>query len=120
MTAAAVAEQEDRTDWHLRNWAAWLGRGGLNIWYPSRASGRMGQSGSSDFDSMCANVDAHCAQAVDTIIDDLPQRERQELYNAWMATVFRYRGHDEPVVREALYKSAVTRLSKGMRARGMW
>lgn len=115
MIAATQAEELDRLDWHLRNWVAWQRRGGLNIWYSSRASGGMGKSGSSDFDSMCANADNRSAMAVDTILDDLPGRERMAVYNEWLATVFRFEGD-----AIALYDAAVQKLERGLIARGIW
>ena len=66
-----LAVEQDRLDWHLRNWVSWHHRGGMRLWYSSRASGGMGSSGSSDFEAMCANSDNSYAMAMDTIIDDL-------------------------------------------------
>lgn len=115
MIAVTQAEELDRLDWHLRNWVAWHKRGGLRLWYSSRASGGMGQSGSSDFDAMCANSDNCYAMAMDTIIDDLPQREKFTIYNEWLCTVFRFEG--DPV---ALYDAAMQKIERGLAARGMW
>ena len=115
MSALPATVEEDRVEWHLRNWKAWQQKGGLRLGYSSRASGGIGKSGSTDFDAMCANADNSSAVAVDTIIDDLPQRERLAIYNEWLCTVFRFEGD-----ALALYESGVNRLAKGLRARGIW
>ena len=115
MTAAAVAEQEDRAEWHLWNWSVWHGRRTNSLGYPSRGMGGLGCSGSSDFDSMCANADNRCALAVDTIVDDLPPRERAALYNRWIVSVFRFRDGEDMA-----YKTAKSKLGKRLWAKGIW
>jgi hypothetical protein len=75
----------------------------------------MGHSGSTDFDSMCANSDADSARAVDALIEDLPQAEKLTIHNEWLATVFRVRG--DPV---ELYASAKEKISRGLTARGIY
>lgn len=111
---------EDRMEFHLANWAAWQRGSGMNLWYPSRASGGIGKTGSSDFDAMCATADAHCAHAVDTLIDDLPPRERMTIYNTWLATVFIYRGCDDVMTVADLYIRGKERIAKGLEQRGIW
>ena len=107
-------------EWHLSNWAAWQRGAGNNLGYPSRASGGMGKSGSSDFDALCASADTHCAHAVDTLIDDLPRLERYAVYNTWLATVFIYRGSDDVQTVADLYVDAKERIAKGLEAKGIW
>jgi len=53
--------------------------------------------------------------AVDTIIDDLPQRERLAIYNEWLGTVFRFCGD-----AASLYLAGVDKLARGLRAKGIW
>ena len=109
------ASQQDRCEWHLSNWSAWMRAGGVNLWYPSRASGGMGRSGSTDFDAMCANADTTSARAVDALIEGLPQAEKLTIHNEWLSTVFRVRG--DPA---ELYASAKERIAKGLAAKGIW
>jgi hypothetical protein len=104
-----------RIEWHLGNWASWMrGAGRPNLWYPSRASGGMGKSGSSDFDSMVASADSHCAAAVDAIVDGLTPRERCAVHNRHLATVFIVR--DE----EGAYLAALVVIERGLAAKGIW
>lgn len=115
MNALANLIENDRTEWHLSNWATWMHKGSVGKGYPSRASGGMGRSGSTDFDAMCANADTTSALAVDTLIEDLPQAERLTVHNEWLAAVYRVRG--DPA---ELYASAKERIAKGLAAKGIW
>ena len=123
--AAAVAEQDDRAEWHLWNWSQWMRKRPRELvpvrdkeresGYPSRGMGGLGCSGASDFDSMCAAVDTRCAAATDALIDDLPQPERLAIYNRWIANVFRFRDGEDRA-----YKAGKTKIGRGLWARGIW
>jgi hypothetical protein len=113
MTAAPAIEQYDRCDWHLANWAMWMGQTGLKLRYPSRAA-CIGKSGSNDFDAMVANADTRCAMAVDAIIDDLPTTERLAVYHIHLAAVWRLRFLD------ACYARAKVHITNGLTMRGIW
>lgn len=116
MDAADEDAADERLVWHLRNWVAWHRKSHrVGVGYPSRASGGIGQSGSTDFEAMCANSDNALAMAVDALIDDLPQRERQAVYNEWLGTVVQLWGDPS-----RLYLAGVDKLARGLRARGIW
>ena len=107
---------DERLVWHLGNWVAWHRKGNsVGVGYPSRASGGIGKSGSTDFEAMCENSDNSMAMAVDALIDDLPQLERMAVYNEWMGTVFKLHGD-----AAELYLGAVDKIGRGLRARGVW
>ncbi len=115
LSATAVAEQEDRAEWHLWNWSVWHRRRTSKGGYPSRGMGGLGCSGSSDFDAMCATSDARCALAVDVMIDDLVPRQRAAVYNEWIADVFEFRGD-----HQAIYEQAKDKIARGLRTKGIW
>lgn len=106
----------DRLAWHLDNWAAWMGGRAVRLWYPSRASGRMGSSGSTDFDAMVATADARCAACVDALIDDLPQPQHLAIYHRHLASVWRFPRFD----LEQCYRTARDSIAKGLTLRGIW
>ena len=106
-----------RLTWHCENWRTWqedrksdFGRG-----YPSRASSRMGQSGSRDFDSMVAAADGHCARAVDAIVDGLPPVERCAVYHVHLAARFPY----PATCAMDVYELARAEIRRGLMKRGI-
>jgi hypothetical protein len=81
---------DDRIDWHLWNWERWMRRDrGRGAGYPRQASGGIGRSHRSDFDTMVETADSRCARAVDAIVGGLTPACRGALYNKHGLAVFR-------------------------------
>ncbi len=106
---------EQRAEWHLDNWAAWMRGVGLpQLWYPGR-SPMLGRSGSSDFDALVANADTRCAAAVDAIIEGLPRPFSSMLHCVKLGCC------PHPVRPDkGVYEQARASIAKGLTARGFW
>ena len=94
---------EDRVDWHLANWARWMRDGHVGTGYSSRASGGIGQSSNSDFESMCKNADNRCAFAVQAVIDGLSDAKRCALHHEYLHAVYLLKWPLDVALREARY-----------------
>ena len=86
------------------------------MWYPGRASGRMGNSNSTTFDDMCESVDAESARVLNTVIDDLPVVSRGALHHVWLQAVYRF----PRSTLEAEYLKATGLLRQGMLTKGVF
>ena len=110
----------DRITWHLENWAYWQSDRTVSMGrdYSDRASGPLGHSLRSDFDSMCDAADKRCADAVDAILsDECTPLERQVVTHLHVAAVFRFPrlGH----AATDAYASARLKVGKGLDRRGI-
>lgn len=110
----------DRITWHLENWAYWQSDRTVSMGrnYADRASGGIGKSNRSDFDSMVDAADRRCADAVDAILqDECTPLERQVVTHLHLAAVFRFPriGHS---ATEA-YASARIKVGRGLDRRGI-
>lgn len=104
----------DRCEWHLFNWAAWMRGSGNFLRLPSRASGGMGNSGSSDLESMASQADARCAVAVDAIISDMPRLLQAVVYHIHLGSM-------QPVCDLTVgYEQVKKRVNDGLRIRGIY
>lgn len=83
--------EDERLDWLLDNWAAWMRGGRYARGLPTKSPGLRTQSGN-DFEGMVADVDVRLARAIDAIIDSLPMPERTAVHHAKLASVWRLRG----------------------------
>lgn len=119
---------DDRITWHLENWAYWQRddssrtRSSLDDpergAYSSRASGGMGVSSRSDFDSMCDAQDRRCADAVDAILwQECRPLEREAVTHLHLASVFRF-ARVGYLVRDA-YATARQKVGRGLDRRGI-
>jgi hypothetical protein len=119
MIADAGTMDPDRVLWHLDNWAEWQAtrRGDYGRGYPSRASGGMGQVQSRDFESMVATADAHCAAAVEAILESCTVVERCSVHHFHLGAVFRFprigRG------AELAYEHAREKIGRALLQRGI-
>jgi hypothetical protein len=104
---------DDRLDWHLWSWANWHRTGKYAASYPSRASGGIGKSNSSDFDAMVAAVDARCAFAVDTALWDCSPAQRAAVFNRHLDCVYVIRDEEQH------YNSAREHLKKTLTRHGI-
>ncbi len=113
----AFRMSDERLAFHLVNWADWQRTRASDYGrrYPSRASGRMGVSGASDFDSMVEVADAICARAVEAILDGLAPAERCAVHHRHLAAVFRF----PRVELERAYTAACEAIRRGLRSRGI-
>jgi hypothetical protein len=103
-----------RCEWHLDNWAEWMAERFNKLGYPSRASGRMGKSHTTDFDSMVRSADVRCALAIDALIDDLPETQRAAVYSIKLAEPWQ-----TGLPLERLYDIAVRTLAGQLSHRGI-
>jgi hypothetical protein len=83
---------DERLAWHLGNWADYMKQPSSKLGYPSKslciASG--GASGDDEFDIMCDEVDAQCAQAIDSIIDSITLPQRTAINHQWLNVAHHY------------------------------
>lgn len=103
-----------RCDWHLDNWAAWMSERGTRLGFPSRASGRMGKSSSTDFDTMVRSADVRCAVAVDALVDGLPPIQRASVYAMKLAERWPY-----AVPLEDVFTAALQVIARALTRRGI-
>ncbi len=111
---------DDRITWHLDNWAYWMRDRGVagSGSYPGKASGGMGRSFKSDFDSMCDAADRRCADAVGAILaDECSPLERQVVTHKHLAAVFRFERLGYTV--EEAYRTARGKIGRGLERRGV-
>jgi hypothetical protein len=105
----------ERCEWHLDNWAEWMGRRqSLAYGWPSRASGLIGKSNSTDFDTMVHAADVRCAVAVDVLVDDLPPSQRAAIYAVKLATDWDFRWPLQEV-----YEMALGNIARALGQRGI-
>lgn len=108
---------DHRITWHLDNWAEWMRdqRTDYGYGFPNDDSSGAVSGSSRDFDSMVAEVDMRCAQAVDSIIDDLPPLESRAILHRHIGTVFRCDRSD----MEEAYERARVGVREGLRKKGI-
>jgi hypothetical protein len=104
----------ERADWHVDNWAQWMHGRGTGLGYPSRASGRMGKSGSTDFDQMVASADVRCAVAVDALIDGMTWTQRKAIYSVKLGNQW-----TSPLPLDDVYQQALSDLAAALTRRGI-
>jgi hypothetical protein len=104
----------ERLDWMLWNWGRWMHRPTGRLGFSPHASGGMGRSGSDDFDEMVDRADVRCAQAVDALVESLPQAQHAAVYHKHLAAVFRTRGD-----LDKLYAEACETIRRGLVRRGI-
>lgn len=97
MTCAALAYgmTDDRVGYHLHLWTVWMHTRGRELDYPSESCLGLLKGYASanvdDFDSACAQVDIACAEAVDAVVDGLPQSQRLAVHHKHLGAVYRIR-----------------------------
>lgn len=112
---------DEDIEFHLNNWARWH-RGSYagqlrQLWYPSRASGRMGVSGATTFEEMCDGVDMDTARAMNAVIEDLPVIKRALLHHLYLQSVYRF---PRVVSLETEYAETLPLLRVGMLRKGIF
>jgi len=117
--------QETVTDEALEHylvlWARWhrMSRYAAfrRLWYPGKASGGMGNSGSTTFEDMCEGVDDQTARIMNTLIDDLVTVQRCAIHYIYLEAhaVFRFPRSD--LATE--YANALASLRTGMERKGI-
>lgn len=86
----------ERLDWLLGNWADYMKQPSHKLGYPSKSLFLATGGGSSDdeFDAMCDEVDANCAQSLDSIIDSISQPQRTAINHVWLKVAHHYPTQD--------------------------
>jgi len=118
---AQEAVTDEDVEYHLGNWARWhrLSRYSAfrRLWYPGRASGGMGNSGSTTVDDMCEGLDDDHARIMNTLIDDLPTTQRCAVHYIYLEAraVFKFPRSD--LATE--YANALASLRTGMVRKGI-
>lgn len=112
----AKPEIEQRLDFHLGNWAAWMRSGEHVQGYKHTAAGCVGGGYTSDFDDMVAGADRRTAAIMDTLINDLPPAQSCAVHHTWLTAVYRFpkRNFDD------MYAKACETLLVGMARKGLW
>jgi len=76
----------DRLEWHMQNWVDYMQTGDSRLGYPKRslmiASG--GGGAADAFEIMCDEVDIHCAEQIDAMIDSLRPPQRIAINHHWL------------------------------------
>lgn len=112
------AVTDDRLEFHLWNWENWQRRSRFwsfrRLWYPGRASGGMGNSGSIDFDAMVAHVDTRCAKAVEAALNNCAPAERCAVHHKHLDAVYRFR-----LPLDVLYAAALARIADHLTRAGI-
>ena len=112
---------DEDVEHHLVLWSRWhrLSRYAAfrRLWYPGKASGGMGNSGSTTFEDMCDGVDDQTARVMNTLIDDLPLTQRCAIHYIYLEAraVFRF-PHSS---LEVEYANALVSLRTGMERKGI-
>ncbi len=97
----------ERLDWHLENWQRYCKAGeDLQLGYPSKSLVMLsgGASCAEEFDIMCEEVDIHCAEKMDAIIDSLSKPQQTAINHVWLQV-----SHHYPT-QELDYVEAIERL----------
>lgn len=110
----AVRMTDDRLEWHLSNWAAWMQRGNGVLGYKILAV--YGANGSRHLQDWEEEMDDYCARATDACLQDLEPVERCAVEHQWLQAVFRFR----PGVFDASLSSAAEKLKKFLDRKGIW
>lgn len=106
--------QEDRVEWHLRNWAGWTRAYKPNLGMPKR-SVALSSTRSMDFDEMCEEADEYAAAATEAAIDSLPPAQAAAVNRRWLDAVYRFpRDNYIDVYRLALSKLAISLDAQGL------
>lgn len=119
--ARTQAVTDEDIEHHLLLWSRWhrLSRYQAlrRLWYPGKASGGMGNSGSTTFDDMCDGLDNDHARIMNTLIDDLPTTQRCAIHYMFLEAraVFRFPRSDLPEE----YAKAIASLRTGMERKGI-
>lgn len=75
-----------RLEWHLENWADYMRADQNRLGFPKRsliiASG--GGGAADAFEIMCEEVDIHCAEQMDAMIDSLRPPQRVAINHHWL------------------------------------
>lgn len=82
----------DRLMWHLENWRDWMQIWEDKLGWPSKSlcmiSG--GASCAEEFDIMCEEVDIHCAEAFNSLVDSLSKPRRIAIEHVWLGVAHHY------------------------------
>ena len=73
----AMTEQQDRLEWHLENWARWMGSGGTtDLRGPNHAHGCTSWGDSWDSEAVYERMERRCAGIMDAMIGSLPPAQQ--------------------------------------------
>lgn len=108
---------DHRITWHLDNWAEWMRDQRTDYGYGfSNTDGSGAVNGTSrDFDSMVAEADMRCAQAVDSLIDNLPVLQARAVCQRHIGAVF----HCDRASMDEAYGWARVAIREGLRKKGI-
>ena len=108
----AALQEHPRLDWHLDNWARYLRsddfgnlRCGTSRYWTTNV----------DFDIMADHMENYCARIVDSLVNDLPARQRASVVCRCLGT----RAFADDATITALYGTARLTISAGLIKRGV-
>ena len=107
-TWASPAEQSDRVEWHLENWAR------AHRAFKAVPQGRGGASWASDFEDLVNKADFRCAQAMDAIVEALEQAQERALHAQYLGLKVKLEGQEDAL------QAAREGVADGLNKRGIW
>lgn len=112
----AETPEEQRLDFHLRNWQAWMGKGESVQGFKHQAAGCVGGGYFGDFEDMVSAVDRRTAAIMNTLINDLPILEHRAVHHVWLRTKWEYGNR----ALETAIRNYEELLTSGMDRKGLW